>query len=226
MRDGWVLGLRRGRSDTAEAAVALRVVGDRGEEIGFGEIRPELGSDVDLGVAELPEEKIGKAEFARGADQEIGVGDVLGVEAFGDEFGRDPGFGQLAFRGVADEGSDGIDEFGSTAVTEGEREGELRISGGGFNGAVQALLTGSWEVFQATDRLQTNAFFHHFRRFVVEKAVEKPHESTNFGGWALPVFGGKSVEGKEFDPRVATSFDAFANGLRALMVPLDARKTT
>src|SRR5437868_6946461 len=41
-------------------------------------------SDVDLGIGDLPEEEVGDALFAGGADDEVGIGHLASVEGPGD----------------------------------------------------------------------------------------------------------------------------------------------
>ena len=69
--------------------MAPSIFGDRLFEIGSAKIGPVFAGDHDLRVAALPEEKVGEAELSRGADQEIGVRDVGGVEVVGEELSVD-----------------------------------------------------------------------------------------------------------------------------------------
>src|SRR6267154_6614358 len=78
-------------SDSAVSSIPFPEIFDGFEEVFPGEIGPELGSDVHLGVGELPEEKIREAHFAGGADEEVGVGVVAGVEMFAEHGGVEQG---------------------------------------------------------------------------------------------------------------------------------------
>ena len=73
-----------GFAEAAEAALAVLVVGDGFEEVEAAEVGPEAVGDEDLGVGDLPEEEVGDALLAGGADDEVGVGHVGGVEGVGD----------------------------------------------------------------------------------------------------------------------------------------------
>ena len=73
-----------GFGEASEAALALLVVGDGFEEVDAAEVGPEAVGDEDLGVGDLPEEEVGDALLAGGADDEVGVGHVRGVEGAGD----------------------------------------------------------------------------------------------------------------------------------------------
>ena len=59
------------------------------------EVGPEAIGDEDLGVGDLPQEEVGDALFARGANDEIGVGHTAGVETLGDF-----GLGEAGFEAV------------------------------------------------------------------------------------------------------------------------------
>ena len=73
-----------GFAEATEAAFAALVVGDGFEEMEAVEVGPEAVGDEDLGVGDLPEEEVGDALLAGGADDEVGVGHVRGVEGAGD----------------------------------------------------------------------------------------------------------------------------------------------
>ena len=50
-----------------------------GAQVGIFKVWPEFRTDNDFCVGDLPEEEVGNTEFTRGADEEVGIGDVLGV---------------------------------------------------------------------------------------------------------------------------------------------------
>jgi len=75
-----------GRGDGAVTAFAFLVVEKSLKETGAIEIRPERFRDKDFRVGNLPEQKIADAHFPAGANQEIGIGKVGGVEMSGEIF--------------------------------------------------------------------------------------------------------------------------------------------
>src|SRR5882757_7598487 len=122
-----------GFAEATEAAFAALVGGDGFEEMEAVEIGPETVGDEDLGVGDLPEEKIGDTLLAGGADDEVGVGHVPGVErardaglvegfeGAGAEEVVDGATAGVGFGGeVSEDAADGIDYFGAGAVVEGE----------------------------------------------------------------------------------------------------------
>src|SRR6516165_11217006 len=75
------------RYQSAEPALAAPVFGDRGLEGRAVEIGPVGRNEDELAVGGLPQQKIRQALLAAGADNEIGVGQVGGVEMSADEVG-------------------------------------------------------------------------------------------------------------------------------------------
>src|SRR5579862_1965168 len=62
--------------DAAEAAVPVLIIENRRVEFAAIEIRPEHARDVNLGVRELPEEKIRNPLLAGRANQKIRIGAI------------------------------------------------------------------------------------------------------------------------------------------------------
>src|SRR5207247_255199 len=67
-------------SHPAKAPRPLLELGHGLVEVARAEVRPEHGRDQKLRVRDLPQEEVRDPHLAAGADQEIGVGDVRGVE--------------------------------------------------------------------------------------------------------------------------------------------------
>ncbi|MFM1945427.1 MAG: hypothetical protein RI897_4409 [Verrucomicrobiota bacterium] len=126
--------------DGAEAAVTFGVFVEGVEELGFSEVGPERGGDDEFGVGDLPEEEVRDAEFAAGADEEVRVGHMPGVEVFGEGFFVDLGGVELAFLHFGGEAAAGFDDFVASAVAEGERESEAVIIGEGGAGFLELFL--------------------------------------------------------------------------------------
>src|ERR1700693_3192266 len=69
----------------AVAALARLEVDDGLEEMAAPEVGPQDLVHVDLGVRDLPQEEIRHAQFAAGADQQVGIIDVRRVQVIGEE---------------------------------------------------------------------------------------------------------------------------------------------
>src|SRR5260370_16028126 len=72
------------RSQTAIAPFALLVVCQRGIEFRTPEIGPKRLGDVNFRVGDLPQQEIADAHLAAGADDQIGIGQGVGVEILSD----------------------------------------------------------------------------------------------------------------------------------------------
>src|SRR2546425_6393247 len=97
------------RLDAAVAAVALLVGDDGFEQMAPAEVGPERLGDPDLGIRDLPEQKVAHAHLAARADQQIGIGLPGGVEEVAETplveiVGIDPR-GEHALRGIEDLGA-------------------------------------------------------------------------------------------------------------------------
>lgn len=102
----------------AEAAGTGGVVGQREVEFGGAEIGPLHGREVELGLRAFPEQEIGEAAVAAGADEEI---DVLGAQPLGQGFG-----GEAVCRG----GEDGV----AGGIVDGDAQVQALAAGGGALG--------------------------------------------------------------------------------------------
>src|SRR5262249_42434582 len=69
--------------NAAEPAGAPGIVTDGCMKLLCSEVGPVDAGDVELGVADLPKKIVAHAQFAGGADQEVGVGEAGGIEAVG-----------------------------------------------------------------------------------------------------------------------------------------------
>src|SRR5688500_14515421 len=66
--------------ETAEPALAPGVCLDRGAEDLVVEIRPEVREEDELGIGRLPSQEVRYPLLARGADDEIGIGNAVRIE--------------------------------------------------------------------------------------------------------------------------------------------------
>src|SRR5688572_9313861 len=119
--------------DGPETPVALPEIFDGVEEVFLGEIGPEFGGDVHLGVGKLPEEEIGETHLAGGADEEVGVGVIASVEMFAEHVDVDHGAIDVAGIDLAEQAFDAIDDLEAAAVTEREDQRQAVVPGGALD---------------------------------------------------------------------------------------------
>ena len=129
----------------SEAALAGGEVGEGGVEVLFGEVRPEGGGDPQLGVADLPEEEVGKAQLAGSADEQVGVRRVGGVEVAGKKLGRDVRRGDGAAEGQLRKAASRGGDLLAGAVGESEREVQGGVVGSRFGRLAEEVAEGKRE---------------------------------------------------------------------------------
>src|SRR5512145_2000179 len=76
--------LGSGDPDPPVTPLALLEVEDGLQEVPATELGPVDVGDPDLGVGDLPEQKVGDTHFAARSDQQVGIGQTRGVEAVGE----------------------------------------------------------------------------------------------------------------------------------------------
>ena len=120
--------------------MSSRVFFESGVELGFAEIGPEGGGDDEFGVGDLPEEKIADAHFAAGADEQIGIGNVAGVEMLGKGLLRDVGGVEFAGFDFFRDAADGVHDLGATTVAESHNERQAVVFRERLNGFAEMVL--------------------------------------------------------------------------------------
>ena len=222
--------------EASEAAFAALVVGDGFEEVDAAEVGPEAIGDEDLGVGDLPEEEVGDALLAGGADDEVGVRHVRGVEGAGDVGlveGVECAGAEEVFDGAAagvglggevgEDGADGVYDFGAGAVVEGEGEGGAGVFGGGLHRPLHGVLDFLGEVVGAADVGHADVVVVHALDVAGEVALEELHEEADLGlGAAQVVFEREGVEGEEGKIDAGGGLDDVLDGFGALLVAEEA----
>src|SRR5689334_23497577 len=93
-------------------------LGEGAIEIDRPEIGPERRRDPELRVGDLPQEEVRDPHLAARADQEIGIGNVGGVERLGDVLLRDVLGLELAGQDLPRERAERVDQLVTRAVVE------------------------------------------------------------------------------------------------------------
>src|SRR5579862_3962763 len=104
------------RAQTAVTALALLVVDQGLEKFRPEKIRPESFGNVNFGIGNLPEQEIGYAHFAAGADEQIGIGQAGGVEMFGDGLFVGAKAGEAIFTNAVEDGVESVYQLSAAAV--------------------------------------------------------------------------------------------------------------
>src|SRR5262245_63620700 len=125
-------------SHLAEASRSLLELGHRLIEIARPEVRPEHGSHQKLRVRDLPQEEVRDSHLAAGTDQEIGVGNVGGVEGTAQLFLGDVLGLQLTGLDLPGERTERVEELVAAAVVEGHQHGQPGVVPGLVHDVVDA----------------------------------------------------------------------------------------
>src|SRR5688572_23378890 len=114
-------------SHSTESARAALELGDGAVQVEGAEIGPEGGGDEELGVRDLPEQEVGDARLTARPDEQVGVGDAVGVERTADVGFRDVLGLQLARLHLGGERAEGVQQLVATAIVEGHEHGHARV---------------------------------------------------------------------------------------------------
>ena len=112
-------GLRISSSYGAKASMPLIILLDSGVELGFSEIGPKRRRDDQLGVGDLPEQKVANAHLAAGADQQIRVGNITRVKVLRNNLLGDFGGVELSGFDLLGDAPHGIDDLRAATVAQG-----------------------------------------------------------------------------------------------------------
>src|SRR5262245_43327182 len=163
-------------SHLAEAPRPLLELGHRLVEVARAEVRPEHGGDEELGVGDLPQEEVRDPHLAAGADHEIRVGNVGGIEGAAD----------VRLAGVLGIQLTGLDLTGQRAnrgrrcVTSALMEGHHHGQSGSVPGLVHDVIDAAADARRDPVRLpedaQPRVAGHELGELGVHRALEQVHE--------------------------------------------------
>src|SRR5512145_1553010 len=110
-----------------EPARAALKLGHRAIEVAGAEVGPHDGREHQLGVGDLPQEKIRDPHLAARADQEVRIRDVGGVEGPADVFLRDVVGFEVAGLDLARQRAERVEQLIAASVVEGHHHGQSGV---------------------------------------------------------------------------------------------------
>src|SRR5678815_460112 len=116
---------RQAAEDAAEASFPPLKFKQGQEQLTASEIRPQCRRKVEFRIGQLPEEKVTDAGFTARADQEIGVGQIVGVQALLHVDFVDVLYLKFPVLSFPNQCTDRIYNLGTPAVTESNRQVQL-----------------------------------------------------------------------------------------------------
>ena len=142
-----------------------------------------------LRISRLPQQKIGKPAFARGADNEIGLRQGTGEQTAGEKFGRDGFRIKPAIAGGTGQFTGGGSNFLLRAIIESKSEIEALIAGRSLLRILDHAMDVAGDTAAVTDDADATALFDQLVHVAVEIAAEQAHQGADFGLGPLPVLG-------------------------------------
>src|SRR5262245_20398317 len=211
-------------SHLAEAPRSLLELGHRLIEIARSEVRPEHGRHQELRVRDLPQEKVRDSHLATGADQEIGIGNIGGVESPAQLFLGDVLGLQLSSLDLPGQRTERVQELVAAAVVEGHQHGQPGVIPGLVHDVVDAAPDARRHPARLAEDPEPRVAGHEFGKLGVHRALEQVHEHRDLVQRTAPVLGREGVKREEPEAeRVGRPHDG-ARGLDALPVTGDARQ--
>ncbi|MEY5013758.1 MAG: hypothetical protein RIS92_116, partial [Verrucomicrobiota bacterium] len=143
---------------------------------------------------------------------EIGLGEILGVEA--------------PIAHFAAEVTNGVLEFGASAVVDGQNEGHCGVCGSVADGGIEGGSCRGREVLETADGAELDVVLVKDGKLECEEVFEQVEQGVDLFARTFPVFGGEREEGEAFDAELGTCGGDSADGACTTAVPFYARQTT
>ena len=182
------------------------------QEVFLAKVGPKNWGEEEFGVGDLPEEEVGNAEVATGANEEVGVRYGRGGEVGGDGGGGDVIGIEGSALGVNGDTTEGIGYLPPSGVAERKYECESRASSGVGDTLVKSGADGFRHARKVANDSEADTILEHGGRFVFNAGDEEVHERMDFGGRSVPVFGGEGVEGEVADAHFSGGGDGVTHG--------------
>src|SRR5689334_11968416 len=203
----------------AEAALAALVRRDRLAEGLGAEVGPERVGEVELGVRELPQQEVGDALLAAGADEEVWLGREGHRQALGEALLGDGCGGVVAAAAVGR-----LQDVPAPAVVGGDGEREPLVARGELLAAADELDDARVEARDVAHDLEADAVLVELADFLLERLEEELHEEGDFVGGAAPVLAREREQRQELHALLVAGLHHLAHRLDALAVAGHARQ--
>jgi hypothetical protein len=206
--------------DGAEPPFSFLIIDERLEEFPAPEIRPQDRRDPDLGIGDLPEQKIGDPELPARPDEQVGIRNSRRIQV-----SRKTGFVQTIRidSRVLQDFFHGTDNLGPAAVIDGQNDSQTVMGASHCFYSFKLSLDSLGNSLSLADDNKPDLVFYHLFILFLEVFLEQPPEQGDLSLRPFPILLGKGVKSQEADAQTGTGFDNLLNGFRAGPVPLDPR---
>src|SRR5262245_8383359 len=208
-----------------EAAFALLVVLERAEQLRLAEVRPQGLGHVQLGVGDLPQEEVGDAHFAAGADEQVGIRKAGGAEVRGERRLVDRLRVEPAVARGAGDAARRRDDVLAAPVTDAQTDVEAAIVARALDHAVELVSDRIGQAVHVADSVHAHLVLHELVHLGAQIAQQQPHQRVDLAPRPLPVLGREGEQAEEGDTEPARCFDHGAHRPLAAPMPLDARQS-
>src|SRR5271166_33568 len=173
------------------------------------EVGPQLLAEDELRVGGLPQQVVGQAALAAGADDQVGVVHLGRIEAGA----------EILFAG-AREALCRVHDLGAPAVVERHEQRDPRVGGGQLFGPDHLLAQPFADALAAADEAHAHALLVQLGGLAGDAPREHPHQALHLGPRARPVLGGERVHGQLLDAEVGGVAQPGLDGVGARVVTL------
>src|SRR5271165_81908 len=200
-------------SPTAEPAATVGELRQRLLERGACEVGPQLVAEDELGVGRLPKQVVREAALTAGADDQVGVVHLRGVEA-----------GAEVLLASALEASRGVEYLRAAAVVEGHEHRDALIRLRELFGPAHLLGQARIDARAAPDEAHAHTFAVELGGFASDAIGEHLHQALDLGGRPRPVLGRERVHRELLDAELGRVAQTRLDGVGTRAVAVVDRK--
>lgn len=208
--------------ESTETAVACREVKDRLAEVLLSKIRPVFLADIQLGVTDLPEQKIADSIFGGCTNHEIRIGHTPCHQCSGDGFLCDRFRGKTAFTCLSCKLLHGLTDFGPGAVVDGEAKSHSAVVLCFFCRPQDLFADHGGKFTCDSDCAEPESLRVDFFAFFHQVVSEQSHQKIQFGWRSFPVLAGKAVQRELFKAQAGRLFNNSSYRTDSAAMPFDS----
>src|SRR5205809_457460 len=177
-----------GGLQSAISAFPLLVGDDGFVKMPLFKVRPHGLRHPNLGIGDLPQEKITDSQFTAGSNQQIGIRLAGSVKILSEMLFGDAAVIGGGLSAIAQETINGIDNFRPAAITQSNIENHSAIAARFGYGLVQFGLNRNIKFVGPSDRAKSDIVLMNVSELLVQVFLQELHQRRNFAAGTLPVF--------------------------------------
>src|SRR3989475_10253441 len=181
-------------SHLSESARPPLELAHRAIEIAGPEIRPEGRRDHQLSVGNLPQEKVRDPHLAARADQQVGIGNVRGIEGPADILLRDVVSLEVASLNLARQRAERVEQLVAAPVVERHQHGQPGVVPRLVHHVIDAPTDAGWHSVRPAEDTEPSVARHQRGKLRVDRALEDIHEGRDLVQRTAPVLRRDRVE--------------------------------